>query len=983
MKCVAADTILMRFAGPISTGCTDEAAVNYDAAVTEDDGSCLYLGGRGLGTKSWSAMTTPHKLDDWYPVEEYETWGTGEYCSVPDGTTVEDLDSWGCISGDCFLHRQCGTGAFCCVTDDHEGCTTVYDTEDVDKEGWKLVFRHDISSAGGWDHGVWRYTNNTEMAKFSILDELESYRRPGDGRFEFKACWPDSSFSDCMEWIQLLNPMKNPDKTNMYATCTDCAYAPDEDPDGDAEFRGLQYNGQYSLFDGDSDGNYLQIGAESIVNGGMYGPQYKGDDGAAGYPTVVELYVRPETNGAMCVDCRACYDADGAVRMATFTSAGDANNTYSYTSSACPAYCLTEEHVSPVPRAATLRATHQLVIESEGLSERPCQVIVSYDSLEDEETNTTICEGSKTVQSDSVPETMEFGRVGGVSTRAFFVAPTAANYTFNTRFDDGGELWLSPNADPRAAELLVAVSSAGNAGSAPGTDSAASASCDKWSCAGDRCFRAFTGQLEYDSAARACASYSAVLAAPRSSAENVLIQNLISAKGLSRAWLGVSDASKEGFFNYPNGDYAGFGANSVVEDWSYENWAGTEPNDASGIENCGEMLGSGSWNDLPCTGYPIPFVCEIDDGCSGSRSTDPIAMKAGEVRYLELLGYNNDDAAMSLLTLTIDSGDANECWTTSEVLGLSAEFLREIRTDAPVAEVVIDGFTAACAEDGVCGFTYSADQTPVVESVEPATSTPGETTITFTGYGFEQNADLLDVDIGGAPCTITACNETFIECIVTEEKGTAGTFTPSVKVYNKGFASNTVQHTILMSIDTIAPTNGSLYGGMTLTLTGTGFARFGLHNQIKLLLQNDTKSSAEPRGTHGIYDDDWLWERGHLNGTASYTEVLCVPRTLKNRACRYTDEDSGNECGEYVESAYEDVRIREYAEWFDWSSPTYIECVVESLIEPLPELSIAVVNVSIVNNTALMDTIGLEKELDGAKLNFDCSELSHCMKKDA
>ena len=55
-----------------------------------------------------------------------------------------------------------------------------------------------------------------------------------------------------------------------------------------------------------------------------------------------------------------------------------------------------------------------------------------------------------------MPESPEF-RIGGQQVKAFFVAPVSANYTFNTRFDGGGELWLSPSADPRQAERLVSI----------------------------------------------------------------------------------------------------------------------------------------------------------------------------------------------------------------------------------------------------------------------------------------------------------------------------------------------------------------------------------------------------------------------------------------------------------------------------------------------------------------------------------------------
>jgi len=852
-SCMAVDNVKMVYVSALSSGCTDPLAENYDAVVAADDGSCLYRGGRGVNTMSWSAMSSQFKLDNWYPVEEYDIWATGEYCEVPDG--FGDDNETACWHDKCALHQQCGAASFCCVASEHHGCVPVHNIEDVDEEGWKLIFRHDINAAGYWDHGVWGVSEDLgNKDKISLLDQLESFRRPGDGRFEFKMCWPESGFESCQHWIQLLNPMKNPDLTNMHTTCIDCPYFSDTDENGDDYFYGLLYGGSDHLLHGDQGGTYFRLGAEGAISDNddklytntMYGPQETNDDGTIEYPSVVELYVRPDFNGASCISCKACYDDNGDVRMANFSVPGD--HSKSYLAPACPEYCL--EVASSKPRADTLLATHQLVVSTNGLKERPCELIVSYDSLEESYYNQTICEGHETIAAGSMPTEMEFGKVGGVTSRAFFVAPRTANYSFNFKVNDGGELWLSPNADPRASRRLIAQNSIpmssnylkGITSTSPGSDATiSSALCGEWSCLGDRCFRAFGGHLTYDNAERACQTYGGHLGSPRSSDESALIGTIISAQGIGWHWLGITDRNQESTWTYADGSFAGFDDMSSDYGWSYNGFSSTEPNDYGGSENCVASHSSRWWNDAECASTALPFVCEIVDGCAGAYETEAIFMKEGEVRYLESIAYNNADSEQSLLTLTINDGVS---FTTSEVLGLSGEFFRSIRTDRPVVGVSVNNIAAACNnnDDSSCHFTYESTSTPRMETIEPLESIVGATAITITGSGFSPRPSQNEVMIGGSQCSVIRSNDTFVECIIPLAEGSAGTFAPSVKVLNKGFALNprSLHHTILMVIDSLTPTSGSLYGGMTLTLTGSGFAKFGLHNQIKLQLRNDS-----------------------------------------------------------------------------------------------------------------------------------------------
>jgi hypothetical protein len=288
-------------------------------------------------------------------------------------------------------------------------------------------------------------------------------------------------------------------------------------------------------------------------------------------------------------------------------------------------------------------------------------------------------------------------------------------------------------------------------------------------------------------------------------------------------------------------------------------------------------------------------------------------------------------------------------------------------------------------------FSYSLAHTPTVTGVEPAVAFV-DTTLTITGVGFAPKKSLNRVTIGGAACDVSMANETALYCTVSSSVGTAGTFTPEVTVYNKGLAlvNEGVTHTILMQIHSISPKNGSVLGGTTVTITGTGFARFGLFNEIKLKLI-EPNTTANLLGPADRYDDDWLWGRGYMEGSNGtklppVTEVLCVPRTLRNRECAYTEDDSGYECTETILSAWEDIRVRGYARWFDYSSTTYIECVVEHLKQPVRieghGNAIADLNISIVNETTMLAEERLIADIEAAADNYDCETLSHCVKKD-
>jgi len=126
----------------------------------------------------------------------------------------------------------------------------------------------------------------------------------------------------------------------------------------------------------------------------------------------------------------------------------------------------------------------------------------------------------------------------------------------------------------------------------------------------------FTWQEAYDDAA--AASYNGAqgyLATITSSGENSFIQTKLSGD----AWLGASDDSRflgEGNWSWVDGPESGDNFctgdnNCVPNDGSYVNWAGGEPNNSGGNENCMETyITNGTWNDLPCSatnGYVVEY----------------------------------------------------------------------------------------------------------------------------------------------------------------------------------------------------------------------------------------------------------------------------------------------------------------------------------------------------------------------------------------
>ena len=242
-------------------------------------------------------------------------------------------------------------------------------------------------------------------------------------------------------------------------------------------FGGLEYNNDKALLDG-SVGTadwYFAVGATEVWDEGLPGPCVYGECAGAdfaggdddrrrrratattsedasmsptGAPTLrprvsrVTLETRPNEFyfEPSCVSCMACYDANGYWR-----AGGGGNGT------SCPSFCRGDGDGKRI-RAWEAAAPHHVAIFSRGFAAANCSVSPSEGTRRS--ISTAESAGCAMSVATAIESTPVFAPGGGQYT-GFFVAPRAANYTFSARFETGVELWLSDDADPRRARLVL------------------------------------------------------------------------------------------------------------------------------------------------------------------------------------------------------------------------------------------------------------------------------------------------------------------------------------------------------------------------------------------------------------------------------------------------------------------------------------------------------------------------------------------------
>ena len=120
----------------------------------------------------------------------------------------------------------------------------------------------------------------------------------------------------------------------------------------------------------------------------------------------------------------------------------------------------------------------------------------------------------------------------------------------------------------------------------------------------------------WPAAQQAAANLGGHLAVIGSSGENQFLANLLIANS---AWIGMSDAATEGYYEWVNGDPV-----------TYTNWYPGQPNNYYGRQDYIEMLSDGYWNDatntdakeyiveIPCQGHNYIRITQVEGPPNGS-----------------------------------------------------------------------------------------------------------------------------------------------------------------------------------------------------------------------------------------------------------------------------------------------------------------------------------------------------------------------------
>jgi hypothetical protein len=434
-------------------------------------------------------------------------------------------------------------------------------------------------------------------------------------------------------------------------------------------------------------------------------------------------------------------------------------------SPACPESCATA-----IKRTRAIASVPQLAMASDGF--QPNLDCASDVNVTQNNSNVSIpvCDGVPTLVAGELPSSSPV-RLGGSFYHGFFVAPVSAHYTFRSRFNDVGQVWLSRDAKPENKELIID----GFPDSVP----------SGWFGIRWDPFQAhFSVAISSSGDGLPGALFASLLGSAAQSEEVMLVRG-----GLpSTVQIHIKSMEywdKEGHL-IPAGIIRALRLRSpeasacideVVVTVAGRGYSFQPPTCFGGDASIMHVDVQNSWpvQDLSATGAL---------NASLTQDFGPVFMSGGEIRYFASMHSNAAGSDESLLTLEIDTGDGH--FETSDVLGLSAEFFR-VPASTPQLEVIVNNLVSACMIGGgnQCGFEYSEDRTPVMDSALLDTLTD---VVEITGRNFGNISSVVTISVGAQGiCHILNCSNTTVTCKIDAAVG-AGRHTIRLYVHPWGYA---------------------------------------------------------------------------------------------------------------------------------------------------------------------------------------------------
>ncbi|KAK2887447.1 hypothetical protein Q8A67_015675 [Cirrhinus molitorella] len=191
-------------------------------------------------------------------------------------------------------------------------------------------------------------------------------------------------------------------------------------------------------------------------------------------------------------------------------------------------------------------------------------------------------------------------------------------------------------------------------------------------------------------------------------------------------------------------------------------------------------------------------------------------------------------------------------------------------------------------------FTYSNNLTAVITSVSPQTTTVfGHRILTILGMNFAELANGSSVLIGEAECELLQWTNENITCLLPTLP--PAEYNVNVRVGNQGYpiTSDSVKTTIeyILEVTGFSPSLGSLYGGTTITVTGSGFSPVTADNNVTLgdrqcrvtaasdhhlecvTQSRDKTFTVTNQGFHPVYGQGYAWSPSALIASVGDTVV--------------------------------------------------------------------------------------------------------------